>query len=272
MSSRQSNLFSYLIGVVCERRVLCDRHILRGLLFILIIFALPAQSNSKKEHATVAVASNFIPVMKELIIYFERNSNYDIRVSYSASGKLYAQIVNGAPFDVFLSADQLKPKQLIAEKQALAEHRFTYAIGQLVLWSANADLLDNTPQALLESRFRKLALANPKFAPYGMAALDVLSHLDIHEQTKAKWVQGESISQTYQFIATGNADLGFISFSQKPTTGSYWEIPANFYQAIRQDAVLLKKGEQNEAAVAFFEFLKSNEAKNIIQSHHYKVD
>ena len=246
---------------------------------VLVMLLLPMRSSLAKQDAiedgniaTIAVASNFIQAMKQLITHFESNSPHKLRVSYSASGKLYAQIINGAPFDVFLSADQIKPKQLIIENKASNGARYTYAIGQLVLWSADPYLLNASSQPLVDNHFRKLALANPKFAPYGMAAIDVLMHLGVLEQSQAKWVMGESISQTYQFVATGNADMGFISLSQKPNSGSYWKIPEQFYKPIRQDAILLKKGEQNTAAIAFFEFLKSNEAKNIIQSHHYKVD
>jgi molybdate transport system substrate-binding protein len=132
--------------------------------------------------------------------------------------------------------------------------------------------VNNSPDILKTDAFRKVALANPKFAPYGQAAVDVLTNLSLLEQTRPKWVMGESISQTYQFVATGNADIGFISHSQKPDDGSYWLIPPELYKPIQQDAVLLRSAENNSAAVAFYEFLKSNEAKNIIQSHHYTVD
>ncbi|MFT5544278.1 MAG: molybdate transport system substrate-binding protein [Kangiellaceae bacterium] len=221
--------------------------------------------------ARVAVASNFINPMKELISAFEKQTSYQIVVSYSASGKLYAQIINGAPFHLFLSADQAKPSAIVENNRGTNSHRFTYAIGQLVLWSANNQLIDNSPKVLEQLNFRKLALANPKFAPYGQAAVDVLEKLDLMAKSKPKWVMGESITQAFQFTATGNADLGFISFSQKPKHGSYWVIPESLYTPIKQDVILLNNGKENTAAVAFFEYLKSNEAKNIIQSHHYKV-
>ncbi|WP_412973174.1 molybdate ABC transporter substrate-binding protein [Glaciecola sp. MF2-115] len=228
--------------------------------------------NKKAGQARIAVASNFIKPMQQLSLAFEKQSGHSLIVSYSASGKLYAQIVNGAPYDVFLSADQTKPEELIKRQKAKASHRFTYAIGKLILWSSDASLIDGSDDILVTGKFRKVALANPKFAPYGLAALSVLENLNLKAQTKVKWVLGESISQTYQFVATGNADIGFISYSQLPESGSFWEIPNNLYAPIKQDVILLNKGENNPAAIAFFAFLKSNEAKNIIQSHHYNVD
>jgi molybdate transport system substrate-binding protein len=235
-------------------------------------FANSSSVKSEAQHANVAVASNFIKPMQELKAKFELKTPYKIRVSYSSSGKFFAQIVNGAPYDLFLSADQVKPDELIKRGKASALGRFTYAQGTLILWSSNATLVNNSPDVLYDNQFRKVALANPKFAPYGQAAVDVLKHLSIVEQTKPKWVMGESISQTYQFVATGNADIGFISFSQKPEHGSYWLIPEYYYNPIKQDAVLLENAEQNPAALAFFEFLNSKDAKNIIQSHHYTVN
>jgi molybdate transport system substrate-binding protein len=235
----------------------------------------PANSyslNIESQHANVAVASNFIKPMQQLKAQFEAYTQHTIRVSYSSSGKLFAQIINGAPFDVFLSADQVKPDELIKRGKAMAHGRFTYAQGMLILWSSKTSLVNNSPDVLYDNKFRKVALANPKFAPYGQAAVDVLNHLVLLEQTKSKWVMGESISQTYQFVATGNADIGFISFSQKPDYGSYWLIPEGFYKPIKQDAILLRNAEKNAAALAFFQFLKSAEAKNIIQSHYYTVD
>ena len=220
----------------------------------------------------VAVASNFIKPMQQLKAQFEQQTSIKVFVSYSASGKLFAQIINGAPYDVFLSADQSKPQELIKQEKASAQRRFTYARGKLVLWSSTPLIVNNSPEILATNTFRKVALANPKFAPYGQAAVDVLTNLSLLKQTKPKWVMGESISQTYQFVATGNADIGFISHSQKPDHGSYWLIPEELYKPIQQDAILLSSAENNSAAVAFYEFLKSNEAKNIIQSHHYTVD
>lgn len=251
-------------------------------LFLLIFILLVAEASharmslgtteSGQTTARIAVASNFIKPMKALVSQFEKQTEFRILVSYSASGKLFAQVIHGAPYHVFLSADQAKPLALVENKIAKDTDRFTYAQGKLILWSADSKLLSNSPELLLANRFRKLALANPKFAPYGQAAVDVLQSFSLVEQTKSKWVMGESISQTFQFVATGNADIGFISFSQKPDEGSYWDIPVNLYKPIKQDAVLLKKGKKNAAAIAFFEFMKSIEAKNIIQSHHYIVD
>jgi len=231
-------------------------------------------SHAQQHQATVriAVASNFIKPMQQLIERFEQQNSYSVLASYSASGKLYAQIIHGAPFDIFLSADEVKPKMLIKANKTANEQSYTYALGRLILWSSDANFISNSPDILKQNTFNKLALANPKFAPYGQAAVEVLRNLSLLEQSKSKWVMGESISQTYQFVATGNADIGFIAFSQKPATGSYWLIPDTLYSPIKQNAVLLKRGEKNKAAQAFFTFLQSIEAKNIIQSHYYNVD
>lgn len=247
----------YCVSVAALAQALGDNH---------------SELTTEPQQARIAVASNFIKPMQQLIAQFEKQSPHTVVVSYSASGKLFAQIMNGAPFDVLLSADQVKPNELLKQNKARPENRFTYAQGKLVLWSFDASLLNDSSDIISTNAFRKLSLANPKFAPYGVAALEVLDSLSMLEQTRPKWVMGESISQTYQFVATGNADIGFISFSQKPEHGSHWLIPETLYKPIKQDAILLSRGEKNAAAIAFFEFLNSNEAKNIIQSHHYKVD
>ncbi|WP_195732711.1 molybdate ABC transporter substrate-binding protein [Glaciecola sp. MH2013] len=225
----------------------------------------------KRQHAHIAVASNFIKPMTLLAQDFENKSGHTLTISYASSGKIYAQIIHGAPFDVFLSADQEKPKQL-AEKQLIhSNFHITYAIGKLVLWS-NTVGHESPIERLQSNQYSKLALANPKFAPYGQAAVAVLDKLAIKEKSRPKWVLGESISQAYQFVASGNAEIGFIAKSQLPKQGAFSTIDQTLHPAIRQDAVLLKRAMNNKSAMAFFEYLQSNDAKKIIQSFDYDTE
>jgi molybdate transport system substrate-binding protein len=237
---------------------------------LLGLAATPTQANN----VSLAVASNFIAPIKELKKVFESKSNYLVRLSSASSGKLYAQIVQGAPFDIFLSADSDKPRRLIKTNRAIKNSLFTYAQGTLALWSSNSELIKNEAEIFELGSFNKLALANPRLAPYGAAAQSVLQHLNLIQATRAKWVQGENISQTYQFVRSGNAQLGFVALSQiqhqgKFIEGSYWLPSANWYPEIRQDAVLLNKGKTNLAALTFLTFLKSDQAKSIIRQHGY---
>ena len=246
-----------------------------GLLWGLLLFFLcctPVQA----EVLHVAVASNFTEPMKQLVTNFEKESGHDLRVTFGASGKFYAQIKQGAPFQVFLSADQDKPERLQQEGLILADSRFTYAQGALVLWSAKPSFVDAKGQVLKQKNFKHLALANPKLAPYGLAAIDVLNKMGLKKQLQAQFVQGENIAQTYQFVASGNAELGFVALSQvmragKITKGSAWVIPKSFYRPIRQDAVILARAKNNTAARAFFTYLHSQEAQKIIQAYGYQI-
>lgn len=239
-------------------------------------------SHSIADDISIGVASNFTAPMKQLVQTFEQQSPHRVKVSYGSSGKLYAQIRHGAPFQLFFSADQDKPEKLVEEGLAVAGSGFTYAIGQLVLWSADNTLL--LPQAdlktvLLHKRVKRIALANPRLAPYGMAAAEVLSALSITNATRNKWVMGENIAQTYHFVSTGNASLGFIARAQLPTespdvpgsslAGSYVQIPQSLYSPIRQDVVLLQKGVNHPAALAFLSFMRGDQARNIIQTFGY---
>lgn len=244
--------------------------LLFSILGYLALFAAPTFG----KNAVVAVASNFSKPAKVLVSDFQAHSPYSVTVSTASSGKLYAQIVQGAPFDIFLSADQAKPIAL--EKQALIVKgsRFTYATGKLVLWSRTLQI-DKDLSLFTQGRFKKLAIANPTFAPYGIAATELLNQLTPALDTSGKIVMGENISQTYQFVATKNADLGFVALSQIKSTNSdpgyLWLPPTEAYNPIRQDAVLLKRAETNAAANAFFLYLKSQQALEIISSLGYKI-
>lgn len=240
-----------------------------GRLLALLLTLSPLQG--KTDEVSVAVASNFTAPMKEITAAFEQHSGHNAVVSFGSSGKLYAQIRNGAPFELLLSADQEKPQALIANGLASADNRFTYALGTLVLLTSTADA---DPENLLhEGNYRKLALANPRLAPYGTAAVQVLNALQLADGAKSRLVLGENIAQAYQFVTSGNAQLGFVARSQvsgtNPLSGRYWVVPAELYSPIRQDAVLLNRGAGNPAALALVEFLQSDSALAIMQDYGY---
>ena len=225
---------------------------------------------------SVAVAANFTQPMQKIAAEFERDSGHKITLSFGGSGKFYAQITHGAPFDVFLSADNEIPERLEKEGLAVAKSRFTYAIGKLVLWSATPGYVDAQGEVLLKNDFKHLAHANPKTAPYGVAATKVLKQLGLAEKLAAKVVQGENIGQTYQFVSSGNAELGFVALSQvlkegKLTSGSAWMVPATLYSPIRQDAVILNQGRNNPAAAALMDYLKNSKSRAIIGSFGYAL-
>jgi molybdate transport system substrate-binding protein len=222
----------------------------------------------------VAVAANFAGAMGRIGEAFTAATGHTLKVSSGATGKFYAQIVAGAPFEVLVAADDETPKKLIAEGHAVAGSSFTYAIGKLVLWSAQPGLVDDQGAVLGKGGFAHLAIANPRTAPYGAAAMEVLKARQLAEAVAPKLVTAESIAQAYQFVATGNAELGFVAWSQvaspgQPPKGSYWLVPAALHGEIRQDAVLLKSGEKNPAAPALLAYLKSDAAKATIQSYGY---
>jgi molybdate transport system substrate-binding protein len=223
-----------------------------------------------------AVASNFTQPMAEIAEAFEKATGHGAKLSFGSSGKFVAQIENGAPFEVFLSADAEKPEQLEKAGLAVAGSRFTYAVGKLVLWSAKPGYVDDQGRILESGGFKHLALADPKLAPYGEAAVEVLKNKGLFERLQPLFVLGENISQTHQFISTGNAELGFIALSQvigndKIAEGSGWAVPETLHAPIRQDAVLLNKGAENPAAAALMQFLKSPEARAIIQKYGYSL-
>lgn len=224
----------------------------------------------------VAVAANFTEPMTEIAAAFEKATGHGVKLSFGSSGKFVAQIENGAPFEVFLSADAEKPVKLEKSKQAVEGSRFTYAVGKLVLWSAKPGYVDDQGRILESGGFQHLALAEPKLAPYGAAAVEVLKNKGLFEKIKPSLVFGENISQTHQFISTGNAELGFIALSQviqdgKIAEGSGWVVPETLHAPIRQEAVLLNKGADNPAAAALLQSLKSSEARAIIQKYGYSL-
>ena len=225
---------------------------------------------------SVAVAANFTDATRDIVPLFEAATGHSAKVSFGSTGKLYAQIENGAPFQVFLAADSRRPEKAVKDGLAVADSRFTYARGKLVLWSTRADLADRGADLLKSGDFNRVAIANPKTAPYGLAARQVMEGLGVWGALRGKVVQGDSIAQTFQFVATGNADLGFVAYSQvkawKGAAGSLWDIPAARYPPIRQQAVLLKTGRDQPAAQAFMAFLKGEQARAVITRYGYSLE
>lgn len=241
-------------------------------MFILLIWFFPAMAADVR----VAVAANFMTPIQAIAPGFERVTGHHLVLSYGSTGKFYAQIHNGAPFDLLLAADDSTPARLESEGHAVSGSRFTYAIGKLVLWSADPKLVDKQGKVLHGNRFRHIALANPKLAPYGMAGLETMKTLGVYETLQNKIVLGENITQAQQFIASGNAELGFVALSQilpggKFSGGSYWEVPGNLYRPIRQDAVILNQGAHKPAVDAFAAYLKSPGVRKIIRTYGYEL-
>ncbi|MGA0572419.1 molybdate ABC transporter substrate-binding protein [Variovorax sp. VNK109] len=224
----------------------------------------------------VAVAANFTAPMKAIAETFEKETGHKAELSFGATGKFYAQIKSGAPFEVFLAADDETPARLDREGDAVAGSRFTYATGKLVLWSARPDVVDANGDVLKKNAFRNIAIAAPRLAPYGAAAVEALTKLNLLDAVSPKFVTGESIGQTFTFISTGNAELGFVALSQvydngKIKSGSGWIVPANLHNPIRQDAVLLSKGKDNKAAIALMQYLRTDKIKTVIRSYGYDL-
>lgn len=222
----------------------------------------------------VAVAANMAAPFQQIAQAFTTHTGHTVRVSTASTGKLLLQIQNGAPFEVLLSADATTPTTLVAQGLAVPGSTFTYALGKLVLWSARPDVVDAEGRVLREGAFQRLALANPKLAPYGAAAIETLQALGQLERARPRFVQGENIAQAFQFVSTGNAELGFVALSQvavpgQAPRGSHWVVPERLYRPIRQDAVLLKRGEGQPAAEALMRFLRSAQARQIIQTWGY---
>ena len=214
----------------------------------------------------VAVASNFSEAIKELADRFEAETGHKVVLIFGSTGKTYAQIVNGAPFDIFLAADIRRPELL--ENEGIARDRFTYAIGKLALWSPKAGYVDTNGEVLEEMNYRHLAIANPDLAPYGVAAQEVLQARGIWDKIGERLVRGENINQTFQFVISGNAELGFVAYSQVKQwiAGSWWEVPQALYSPIEQQAVLLR---ESEAARSFLDFIRSDEARETIRRYGY---
>lgn len=226
------------------------------------------------DEVQVAVAANFTAPMKRIAADFEKDTGHKALLSFGGTGKFYAQIRNGAPFDILLAADDTTPARLEAEAAAVAGSRFTYAIGTLVLWSPKPGYVDDRGEVLKQGGFRHLALANPKLAPYGVAAIEALTALKLLDALQPKFVQGENIGQTHQFVATGNAELGFVALSQvmqdgRIAEGSAWVVPGDLHQPIRQDAVILATARDKPAAAALMTYLKGDKARAVIKSYGY---
>ena len=224
----------------------------------------------------VAVAANFSKPMTEIVSQFEKATGHSAKLSFGSSGKFVSQLENGGPFEVLLSADEKGPEKLEQAGLTVPNTRFVYALGKLVLWSATPNFVDDEGKILMTSNFKHLALADPKVAPYGAAAIDVLKKLKLFERLQPLLVQGENIAQTYQFISTANAELGFLALSQviengKIVGGSSWIIPDNLHAPIRQGAVLMKIGAENPAARALIDYLKSIPALAIIKKYGYDL-
>jgi molybdate transport system substrate-binding protein len=226
------------------------------------------------EDITAAVASNFTQVLRELALDFERQSGHRVILAPGSSGRLYAQVVNGAPYDLFFSADAEKPAQLVANGLADADSLVTYALGTLVLWSTDPAMLVTNGEALRDAGNNRVALANPRLAPYGAAAAQVLEQLAVPGIIR---VTGENITQAYQFVETGNVPLGFVALSQvmdegRIRRGAGWVVPQEMYEPIRQDVVLLSRPKPNYAAREFLDFVMSIQGKNIISKYGYGTD
>jgi molybdate transport system substrate-binding protein len=240
----------------------------------LALLASGAATASHGSQVHVAVAANFAVAAEEIGRAFEAETGHKLLLSTGSTGKLYAQIANGAPFEVFLAADVERPAKLEAVGHAVAGTRFTYALGQLVLWSPRPGLVDDHGAVLAKGGFRHLALTNPTTAPYGAAARQVLEKLGLWDKLGPLRVQGENVGQTFQFVASGNAELGFIALSQlstpeTPLRGSHWVVPAELHDPLEQQAVLLNPGAGHPAARAFLEFLRGEAAGQILDAHGY---
>ena len=244
-----------------------------------LVAALGASLFAGLTHAAevhIAVAANFTAPINEIAAAFEKASGHKVIAAFGPTGGLYTQIKHGAPFEVFLAADDSTPARLETEGEILAGSRFTYAIGKLVLWSASAGYVDAQGEVLRRNEFNHLSIGNPKTAPYGLAATQVLARLGLSEAVKPKLVEGTNITQAYQFVATGNAELGFVALSQvykdgQITGGSAWIVPEDMYEPIRQDAVILNKGKDNPAAAALVDYLKGPKAAAVIKSYGYDL-
>ena len=238
-------------------------------LLVGILATLPVHA----EDITLAVAANFTAPMKLLAAEFEKDSGHKVVASYGSTGKFYAQIKNGAPFQILLAADEEIPAKLVKENVGVGGSQFTYAVGKLVLWSAKPGLVDSAGAVLKKGDFAHLALADPKLAPYGAAGLETLKALGIYEALQPKVVTAENITQAFQFVSSGNAELGFVALSQVlkdgRIEGSSWLVPENLYTQIRQDAVILEPGKGRAAVEALMKFLKGDKAKAIIKSFGY---
>ncbi|MFN5349917.1 MAG: molybdate ABC transporter substrate-binding protein [Polaromonas sp.] len=249
--------------------------VLRRCSVVLGVFVLSLSGLSQAAEVQVAVAANFTAPMKRIAEEFEKDTGHKAVLSYGATGRFYAQITNGAPFEVFLSADNETPVKLEKDGAAVAGTSFTYATGRLVLWSAKPGLVDEKAAVLVRNEFRHLAIAAPKLGPYGAAAMETMTKIGMLPLLQAKLVTGESIGQTFSMISSGNAELGFVAMSQvfednKLKSGSAWLVPAHLHSPIQQNAVLLARGKNNPAALQLLTFMKSGQARAIMNAFGYE--
>lgn len=240
------------------------------------IIAVITTTAAHADEVQVAVAANFTAPIQAIAADFEKDTGHKLVAAYGATGQFYAQIKNGAPFEVFLSADDTTPQKLEGEGDTVKGSRFTYAVGTLALWSAKEGYVDAKGDVLKKNDYQHLSIANPKAAPYGLAATQVLAKLGLTEQVKSKLVEGQNITQAYQFVSTGNAELGFVALSQiykdgKVSSGSAWIVPGQMHDPIKQDAVILNKGKDNPAAKALVDYLKGPKAAAVIKSYGYQL-
>lgn len=244
--------------------------------FLILTAFLLTNHNVWSATALVAVAANFTKPMNEIAAEFAKASGHDLKLSFGSTGKFVAQIENGAPFEILLAADESGPQKLEQSGNAVLGSRFIYALGKLVLWSATPGLVDDQGKILTTGSFQHLAIADPKLAPYGVAAIEAMQKLAIDDKLTPLLVQGENIAQTLQFVTSGNAELGFVALSQVAengtfTSGSGWILPSELYSPIKQTAVLLKLGAENPAATALLDYLKSPAAQAIISKYSYEL-
>jgi len=242
------------------------------LLRLAVVFSLSIQAFAAE--VRVAVAANFTAPMQKIAQAFEAETGHTAVLAFGSTGTLYAQIRNGAPFQILLAADGETPTKIEKEGLGIAGSRFTYATGKLVLWSKQPGLVDDRGEVLRSGTFQRIALANPKLAPYGAAAVETMNKLGVLQALQPRFVQGENIAQTYQFVFSENAQLGFVALSQvyadgKIAQGSAWMVPDNLHAPIQQDAILLKKGGASPAAVALMQFLRGERAKALIRTYGY---
>lgn len=244
---------------------------------LLLLFPLAvAGGTARAAEVAVAVAANMTAPMRKVAAAFERDTGHQARLAFGSTGRFYAQVKHGAPFQVLLAADQETPAKLEAEGLAVAGSRFTYAVGRLVLWSASPGVVDTQADVLRRPGQGKVAIADPKLAPYGAAAMETMRALGVEAAVRPRLVQGESIAQAYQFVVSGNAPMGFVALSQvmvdgRIGQGSAWVVPANLHAPIRQDAVLLAAGRDQPAATALLQYLRGDTARTILRSHGYEL-
>jgi molybdate transport system substrate-binding protein len=250
------------------------KHPLRKIFFLFILACV--ESIAQADEVQVAVAANFTAPMQKIALEFEKDTGHKAILMFGSTGKFYAQIKNGAPFEVLLAADTETPAKLVREGNAVAGSQFTYAVGKLVLWSSKPGLVDDKGAVLNSATIAHVSFCNPKLAPYGAAAVETMKSLGLYDALKPKLVEGENIAQAYQFVVSGNAEIGFVALSQvyrdgKIADGSAWIVPANLYSQIRQDAVILDKGKNRAAAAELIRYLKSDKARAVMKTYGYEA-